>query len=211
VQRYTGSIDVPYSNNTLINSKMNYDCSLVNDTACTPNAGLSKFQFTSGKAHRLRLINGGAEGLQKFSIDNHTMTVIANDFTPIIPYNTDVITLGVGQRADVLVEALGQPGDAVWMRTDISTLCSHPNQPHALAAIYYESANTSTTPESTATLYNATVNCTQISINVTEPYFPQALPESPAITQNIDILFGPNATGAQVWFVNNISFRANYE
>lgn len=75
---------------------MDYNCSLVTDgTPCTPNAGLAKFHFTSGKVHRLRLINGGAEGLQRFSIDGHNMTVIANDFVPVVPYDTNVVTLGV--------------------------------------------------------------------------------------------------------------------
>jgi FtsP/CotA-like multicopper oxidase with cupredoxin domain len=81
---------------------MNYPCQ--NTTLeCTPNAGISKFQFTSGKKHRLRLINTSGEGMQKFTIDGHNFTVIANDFVPIEPYTTDVITLGVAQRTDVIV------------------------------------------------------------------------------------------------------------
>lgn len=75
---------------------MDYDCSLVpKGTSCTPNAGISKFKFTTGKTHRLRLINAGADAVLKFAIDNHTMTVMANDFVPVKPYTTDVVTLGV--------------------------------------------------------------------------------------------------------------------
>ena len=59
------------------------------------NAGISKFNFQTGKTHRLRLINSGAEATLKFSIDNHDMTVIANDFMPIRPYDTRMVTLGV--------------------------------------------------------------------------------------------------------------------
>jgi FtsP/CotA-like multicopper oxidase with cupredoxin domain len=73
--------------NNLINGKMNFDCSTVaagDTTKCTNNAGLSKFKFTTGKTHRLRLINGGAEAIQRFSIDGHNMTVIANDFVPVV-------------------------------------------------------------------------------------------------------------------------------
>ena len=69
---------LPTSDNNLINGKMNYDCALTN-ASCTSNAGLSKFKFTSGKKHRLRLINAGSEGLQRFTIDGLSMTVIAND------------------------------------------------------------------------------------------------------------------------------------
>ena len=90
----------PRSDNNLINGKMDYNCSLVTDgTPCANNAGLSKFQFTTGKKHRLRLINAGAEAIQKFSIDGHKLTVIANDFVPIEPYETEIATLGVRQHA----------------------------------------------------------------------------------------------------------------
>jgi FtsP/CotA-like multicopper oxidase with cupredoxin domain len=71
--------------------------------ACTPNAGISKFTVQAGKKYLLRLINTSAEGMQKFTIDGHNFTVIANDFVPINPYSTNVITLGVGQRSDVIV------------------------------------------------------------------------------------------------------------
>jgi FtsP/CotA-like multicopper oxidase with cupredoxin domain len=64
---------------------------------------VSKFQFQSGKKYRLRLINTSAEGIQKFTIDGHNFTVIANDFVPIKPYSTNVITLGVAQRSDIVV------------------------------------------------------------------------------------------------------------
>lgn len=86
-----------HSDNNLINGKMNFDCSLIpSGTPCHSNAGISKFPFTTGRTHRLRLINAGAAGLQHFSIDQHVMTVIANDFVPIVPYNTTTVTLGVG-------------------------------------------------------------------------------------------------------------------
>lgn len=71
----------PASLNNLINGKGDFDCSLATDNVtCTSNAGLSKFQFTSGKSYRLRLINAGAEGIQRFSIDGHVLSVIAYDF-----------------------------------------------------------------------------------------------------------------------------------
>lgn len=85
----------PSSDNNLINGKMNFDCATADGGTCTNNAGLSTFKFTSGKRMKLRLINSGAAAIQKFSIDNHTMTVIANDFVPVEPYNTTVVTLAV--------------------------------------------------------------------------------------------------------------------
>ncbi|KFY98451.1 hypothetical protein V500_01661, partial [Pseudogymnoascus sp. VKM F-4518 (FW-2643)] len=211
VKRYTGSRAVPNSDNNLINGKMNYDCSLTNAT-CTPNAGLSKFKFESGKLHLLRLINSGSEGTQRFTIDGHTMIVIANDYVPVNPYQVDVITLGVGQRSDVLVRGIGRPTESFWMRSDISRRCSNSNQPHALAVIHYEEANTSTptTPTSQATVYNET-NCSNDPLHITKPIFAIAPPPKPDFTQIVDIDFQTNATGSELWTINNQSFRANYD
>jgi hypothetical protein len=81
---------VPFSNNNLINGRNSFNCSRIaaNDTTpCESNVGVSKFRFTPGKKHRLRLINAGGDGQQKFSIDGHNMTIIAIDFVPIKPYD----------------------------------------------------------------------------------------------------------------------------
>lgn len=152
----------PKSDNNLINGKMNYNCSLVTDgTPCTDNAGLSKFQFSTGKTYRLRLINAGAEGIQKFSIDGHKLTIIANDFVQIQPYETEIVTLGVGQRSDVIVHASGDASESYWMRSTISN-CSNSIQPDALAVIYYPEAPEHKKPTSTAWVDN-TSECANVS------------------------------------------------
>ena len=203
----------PKSDNNLINGKMNYDCSLATaDQTCTLNAGISKFKFQSGKKHRLRLINGGAEGIQRFTIDDHTMTVMANDFVQVQPYTTDVVTLGVGQRTDVVVEANLPSDSVVWMRADISGNCSSitPTSHQAVAAIYYEDADNTTTPTTSATVYDDT-HCGNDPLDQTTPYFPFASTPNPATTQVINITFGQNASNNWVWSMNGESFRANYD
>ena len=152
------------SDNNLINGKMDLDCDLITDnTTCPPNAKYSKFTFITNKIHRLRLINAGSSGTQKFTIDNHKMIIIANDFVPIQPYETKIITLGVGQRSDVLVEATGKPTDIIWMRSDLDQGCfpGGANQPHALAAIYYSGADPNDHPNTTATPWKS-VNCSNV-------------------------------------------------
>lgn len=80
---------VQLSDNNLINGLNSFDCSTITATsACKTTTAVSNFQFTAGKVHKLRLINGGAEAIQKFSIDGHTLTVVANDFVPVKPYDT---------------------------------------------------------------------------------------------------------------------------
>ncbi|KIW19302.1 hypothetical protein PV08_03596 [Exophiala spinifera] len=199
----------PFSDNNLINGKGTYDCNLVaNDTTCTLNAGYAKFQFTRGQKYRLRLINAGAEGIQKFSIDNHKLTVMAYDFVPIQPYTTEIVTLGVGQRADVIVEATAGTHDSFWMRSVISN-CSLSNQPYGYAMVYYQNANTDFKPNSTAWT-DTTDGCANDDLSTAEPYFKITPPSNPAKEVQVDVNFGVNATGSLVWTMNNSTFRTCY-
>ncbi|TAQ91423.1 hypothetical protein B7494_g134 [Chlorociboria aeruginascens] len=207
---------VTFPDNNLINGKMNYDCSLLTSTTdlpaiCTSNAGLAKFNFTTGKTHRLRLINAGGYSTQKFSIDGYELTIIANDFVPVEPYNTSVVTVGIGQRVDILVKATGKPTDAVWMRSDLDTGCSVASpQPHALAAIYYPKADQSARPNTTATVWTDTNGCSNDNLALTVPLNPSTPPASPAVTQYIDMTVGVNASGESLFLMNNVSFHADY-
>ena len=85
------------TDNTLINGRNPFNCSLAAPgNQCTSNAPFSKFQVQAGKTYKLRLINSGAGSLLGFSIDNHDLTIISNDFVDLQPYNTTVVQLGVG-------------------------------------------------------------------------------------------------------------------
>ena len=55
--------------------------------------------FKPGKKHLLRLINGSAASGFVFSIDNHTMTVVATDLVAVRPYTTDSVLVGIGELA----------------------------------------------------------------------------------------------------------------
>lgn len=142
-----------------------YDCSLITGgQECTPDAPISNFTFQPGKVHLLRLVNTGAEGLQYFSIDGHNMTIVANDFVPVVPYEAEFVTLGVGQRTDILVTGLEDPEGAYWMRANISAICSPANQPLAVAAIYYPEADTSEPPATTSSIQPFTETCTNVRL-----------------------------------------------
>jgi FtsP/CotA-like multicopper oxidase with cupredoxin domain len=105
---------VPRADSNTINGKGSFPCSQTS-AKCDSDAPLATFNFTSGKEHRLRLINPSSAATQKFTIDGHKFKVVAIDFVEIEPYETDVITLGVGQRSDVIVSGIGKPTDAVYM------------------------------------------------------------------------------------------------
>lgn len=199
--------------NNLINGKNNFNCSSLpeeDDTPCVSNAGLSKFQFTRGKTHLLRLINAGSEGLQHFSIDEHKMTVVANDFVEVEPYETHVVTLGIGQRADVLVTADGTR-DAYWMRSSVSEqpTCGLNDNPHALAVIYFDDTDESVEPQSVAWEIFDSPECENDPLDLTVPVCKMELPE-PDLTLNMEVNFGRNATNHPVWSFNDVAFRGNY-
>lgn len=226
----------PPSDNNLINGKMNFACSnsTGNSTTgtCVNNAGLSKFNFTSGKKHRLRLINTGIQAIQKFSVDNHKMTVIANDLIPILPYETNIVTLGVstfppdpmslhrpkaynsqvGQRTDVVVEATGKPTDIVWIRSHITSgACTEPaNQPLALAVIYYEDADTKSAPgDSSVAQVDNTPACLNDHLSETVPMYPIAAAKTDT-TVTMNVAVAVNATGHIVWTINDSAFEADW-
>ncbi|KAI1190719.1 multicopper oxidase [Nemania serpens] len=200
-----------FSDNNLINGRMNFNCSTVDagdTTNCTNNAGLSKFKFQPGKTHRLRFINSGSEGVQRISIDGHKMTVVANDFVEIKPYDTTVVTVGIGQRVDVVVKADGDPRSAYWLRANM-TSCSTAKQPLAMAAIYYDKADSSSTPKSTPWDVPDPGTCANDDLNTTEPLYPIALPE-PSWTQNMDIGTFRNESGNLLWTFGGVAARVDY-
>lgn len=198
----------PTSDNNLINGKMNFDCSKLNSSTyvngadCTNNAGYSEFKFEAGKTHRLRLINSGADGTQQFSIDDHILTVIANDFVPVQPYDTNVVNLGIGQRTDIIVKANGDPTKSYWMRSILT--CSNSNQPEARAVIYYDKATNYSEPFTTGQRYS-NIGCANDPLEKTIPSFPIAITE-PETTETITVTVSQNETGSWVWYMDGSSY-----
>ncbi len=82
----------PTLDNGLINGTNVYG----DDDSDTQTGTRFNTSFTAGTSYRLRLINGAIDTMFKFSIDNHTLTVISADFVPIEPYDTTVLSIGMG-------------------------------------------------------------------------------------------------------------------
>ncbi|KAI8686049.1 Laccase 4 [Fusarium keratoplasticum] len=103
--------------------------------------------FKKGKTYRLRLINVGIDTLYKFSIDHHTLKVIAVDFVSIKPYETDHVSLAIGERMDVLVTAdQASEASSFWLRATPQQDCSKIADPdNVLGIVYYGSSNSTPT------------------------------------------------------------------
>ena len=219
---------IAYDSAGLINGKGYYPCANVSTAPCDNPAGpldnatgtcteantcafagLSQFRFTSGKKHLLRLVNTASEMFVAFSIDNHTMTVISNDFSPVEPYTTDVVTLGVGQRSDVIVEATGDPSESYWMRSTINSICSPSENTDTRAVIYYENADTSTLPQTIGQTIPPNTGCFNDDLSLTVPCCPIAIGD-PDYDFEVDITYGQNATGNYKWYMNGVAFQGDY-
>lgn len=112
----------------------------------------SRTVLTKGKKYRLRLINTSTNDNFKVGLDGHTFTVITADFVPVVPWTTQWLFLGIGQRYDVIVTA-NQAIDSYWFHVVPQAGCSSNKNSNALAIFSYAGAN-STTP-SAATRSNA--------------------------------------------------------
>lgn len=157
----------------------------------------------------MRLINSGSEAVQRFSLDGHNLTVIANDYVEVTPYTTKVVTLGVGQRTDVLVTAnVGTATSAYWMRSNI-TSCSNAKQPYAVAAVYYSSADTTKAPTSSAWNVPDPGTCANDDLSLTVPTYKMAVP-TPSYTHTYNISLFTNGSGVTLWDFDGESARVDY-
>ena len=139
----------------LVNGKNTGNCTTNNATALDPNCidGGEKYQlvFEPGKKYRLRLINIATEAWFQFSIDGHSMTVIAADLVPIVPYETNNVLVNMGQRYDVIVEANAPPGD-YWMRSGFISSCIPNGAPENITGIVRYNNDSTATPTSVSTV-----------------------------------------------------------
>lgn len=109
-----GTSGPPTAENGLINGTNKY------------NGTGSRFetQFEANTRYRMRLVNAAADTHFRFMIDNHTLEVISNDFVPIVPYSTTNVSIGMGQRYDVVVTAKDLTDGNFWLRAIPQESCS---------------------------------------------------------------------------------------
>ena len=88
--------------------------------------------------------------------------------------------------------------------------CSTANQPNALAAIYYDAADTTKDPKSTAWDVPDPGNCQNDDLALTVPVYAQTPTPQPATTKTFTITFEFNATGSFIYLVDNQTFRADF-
>ncbi|CAG8296954.1 unnamed protein product [Penicillium olsonii] len=138
---------------TLINGTNTFNCTAEPHENCVGGGKKFEMVFQQGKKYRIRLINVALDSQFQFSIDGHSLTVIANDFVPIKPYLADSIIVNVGQRYDVIVEANAPPGD-YWLRGGWVQSCQGVanDHPESATGIVRYNAQSKRDPTSISTL-----------------------------------------------------------
>jgi hypothetical protein len=64
-----------------------------------------------------------------------SLTVIQADFVPIVPYSTQWLFIGIGQRYDVIITA-NQAVSSYWFRADVQQACGANNNIFNIKAVF---------------------------------------------------------------------------
>ncbi|KAJ5894471.1 hypothetical protein N7495_006162 [Penicillium taxi] len=165
-------------------------------------------KVNSGTSYRLRLVNPSIDTHWKFSIDNHTLTVISTDLVPIKPYKTNVLSIGMGQRYDVIVTAnQAKIAQSFWMRAIPATACSgNDNADNIRGIVYY--GTKSTIPQTTG--HFSPSDCNDEALTNLVPYVPKNV-DPPVWNNNTDVSVFINPERLFRWEFNATSLNVSWE
>lgn len=164
--------------------------------------------LVDGTSYRLRLVNGAVDTHWKFMIDNHTLEVIAMDLVPIEPFNTTVLSMGMGQRYDVILHTSGMSdiADDFWVRAIPQAACSDNDSSDNIKGIisYGTTVGTPTTTE-----YDYVDSCGDMPVESLVPYIAKTVS---AETWDVDegVTVGSNTDGYFRWYMNETSMSVDW-
>jgi iron transport multicopper oxidase len=180
----------PIWDSILINNRGRYNCTAAAThgfTNCTEDQPLARFKFDAGETYLLRLMSMSALAPFEFSIDEHQFRVIAADADSLEPSELITnITINIGQRYDLLVEAKSATDERIgsfWMRVTglnglpwtagTGAIAGEGFNADGLAVVYYEDDDES---EPTTQRWNDTSTVQEFSFT---PVNASTLPETP--------------------------------
>jgi hypothetical protein len=133
------------------------------------------------------------------------MTVVASDFVPVEPYEVEAISIGMGQRYDVIVTAnQADVASDFWMRAIPQIACSDNDNPDNIKGIVHYGSSTGTPT-------------TEGFVIVDECVDEKVTPVLSKTAGSIDKLFseaafvGSNDAGFFTWTLNGTSYLVAWE
>lgn len=214
----------PTLDNGLINGTNVYG----DDDSTTQTGHRFNTSFTAGTSYRFRLVNAAVDTHFKFSIDNHTLTVMAMDLVPIEPFTTTILNIGMGkrpfpyqptydftnpysylgQRYDIVVSADQSTGsDSFWMRAIPQAACSDNDSADNIKGIVYYGSTISTP---TTTEYTYTDSCDDMDISDLVPYLAQSASE-PYYNSSEPVTLGTNSDSYFRWQLNGTAMQVYWD
>lgn len=147
--------------------------------------------------------NAAADNHFRFMIDNHIMEVIAANFLPIVPSNTTQLSIGMGQRYDIIVTAKDLTSGDLWLRAIAREACSESDAVDNVKGIIRY--NNTSTADPTTSAYDYTDSCADEELTNLVPYL--AINASDVTITN-SVTAGVQVTeNALLWTMNKTSFR----
>lgn len=186
------------------------DTGLINGTNVWEDGG-SYFEVSveEDTSYRIRLVNGAADTHFDFMIDNHTMQVIASDFVPIEPYYTDVLSIGMGQRYDIIVNAnMSAVAEDFWIRAIPDSFCSENDNSNHIRGILHYGSSTGT-PETSGPDYDEN-NCAGESSNNIVPYLAIDAGSSADSSDDLAVTISTDSDNLFKWYVGGTTFLVNW-
>ncbi|KAB2580441.1 Laccase-1 [Lasiodiplodia theobromae] len=131
------------------------------------------------------------------------MTVIANDLVPIVPYNTTVLNIGMGQRYDVVITADQESvGTDFWMRAIPQTACSNNENPDNIKGIVrYSTSTSSEDPQTTG--YDYSNECVDEDMDDLVPWVSKNAKSGTSLREVVTL--GRNSDNYNRWYMNSTS------
>lgn len=183
---------------------------LINGTNTYNDTLGSRFEtnFEAGTRYRIRLVNAAADNHFRFTIDNHTMEVIATDFVPIVPYNATTLSIGMGQRYDIIVTGKELTSGDFWLRAIPQESCSESDATDDIKGIIRYDSSSTTDPTTSA--YDYTDSCADEASDDLVPYLAINASDSYTYTDKTDVALQVSEN-ALLWTMNKTSFRTQWD
>lgn len=165
-------------------------------------------QLVYGQTYRLRVVNGAIDSVFRLSIDDHELTVIAADFVPITPYTASSISIGIGQRYDIVFTANQNSAKAYWLRAYPDSFCSgiNTNQADNIRGILYYQGGSGNPTTSAQSGYSASNDCVGETDTNIKPYVSkQVSPSINVLVETMDFIFDTQEN-VQKWYLDGSTF-----
>ena len=177
------------------------------DNGTTQTGSRFEMNFQPGKTHLIRVVNTAIQSTFKFHIDGHKFTVISADFVPIVPYETDILNVNIGQRYNILVKADQKPGN-YWMRSDNQQACAQLHNSRDIKGIVHYNGFTGT-PNTISRKYKD--ECVDEPYEKLIPIVPMhAGPQTSEIHKNILVGEVPASPNLYKWTLDGNTFQSQW-